>query len=81
MSLAYVDNGYNTDINNWNVDMWENGPIRRPYVNQRCIMTYTRCDPDTAEAVNKPAVVDDLGFSVSLAHPRDGARQAQHKLL
>ena len=62
VSLAYVDNGYNTDINNWNVDMWENGPIRRPYVNQRCIMTYTRCDPDTAEAVNKPAVVDDLGF-------------------
>ena len=62
VSLAYVDNGYNTDINNWNVDMWENGPIRRPYVNQRCIMSYTRCDPDTAEAVNKPAVVDDLGF-------------------
>ena len=28
VSLAYVDNGYNTDINNWNVDMWENGPIR-----------------------------------------------------
>lgn len=45
VSLAYVDNGYNTDINNWNVDMWENGPIRRPYVNQRCIMSYTRCDP------------------------------------
>ena len=62
VSLAYVDNGYNTDINNWNVDMWENGPIRRPYVNQRCIMSYTRCDPDTAEAVNKPAVVDDFRF-------------------
>ncbi|MEV3821852.1 hypothetical protein ACKKBJ_17910 [Aeromonas dhakensis] len=62
VSLAYVDNGYNTDINNWNVDMWEIGPIHRPYTNQRCIMTYTRCDPDTAEAVNKPAVVDDQGF-------------------
>ncbi|WP_447835616.1 hypothetical protein [Aeromonas salmonicida] len=62
VSLAYVDNGYNTDINNWNVDMWENGPIRRPYINQRCIMTYTRCDPNTAEAANKPTVVDDHGF-------------------
>lgn len=61
-SLAYVDNGYNTDINNWNVDMWETGPIHRPYINQRCIMTYARCDPETAEAVNKPAVVDDQGF-------------------
>lgn len=62
VSLAYVDNGYNTDINNWNVDMWEEGPINQPYINQRCIMSYARCDPNTAEAVNKPAVVDDKGF-------------------
>lgn len=62
VSLAYVDNGYNTDINNWNVDMWEEGPINQPYINQRCIMSYTRCDPNTAEAVNKPAVVDGKGF-------------------
>lgn len=61
-SLAYVDNGENRDVNNWNIDMWEEGPIHHPYINQRCIMTYARCDSNTAEAVNKPAVVDNKGF-------------------
>ncbi|WAF90762.1 hypothetical protein NRZ28_00360 [Aeromonas hydrophila] len=61
-SLAYVDNGANRSVTGDNVDMWEDGPISYPYVNQRCIRTYSGCDYETAEAINKPAVVNEYGF-------------------
>lgn len=62
VSLAYADNGYNYTVTNDNIDMWENGPIRYPYINQRCIKSWSGCDPQTAEAVNKPNVVNETGF-------------------
>lgn len=37
-SLAYVDNGNNTAVTGWHLDMWEKGPIASPYVNQRLPM-------------------------------------------
>jgi Mat/Ecp fimbriae adhesin len=61
-SLAYVDNGYNTAVTNRNIDMWENGPISRPYVNQRCLYNVAGCDAEASESINKPAVVDNKGF-------------------
>ncbi|MDM5060405.1 hypothetical protein [Aeromonas rivipollensis] len=62
VSLAYADNAHNYTVTNYNIDMWENGPIRHPYINQRCIKSWAGCDPQTAEAVNKPAVVNETGF-------------------
>lgn len=37
-------------------------PIHHPYVNQRCIKSWAGCDPQTAEAINKPAIVNETGF-------------------
>ena len=74
VSLAYVDNGYNTDINNWNVDMWENGPVKYPYINQRCIKSWAGCDPQTAEAMNKPASVNETGFFGLMLTSATGAK-------
>ncbi len=62
VSLAYADNGHNYSVTNYNIDMWENGPIRHPYINQRCIKSWSGCDPQTAEAINKPAEVNESGF-------------------
>ncbi|MFM5527995.1 hypothetical protein ACET7Z_20570 [Aeromonas veronii] len=62
VSLAYADNGYNTAVTNRNIDMWENGPISYPYLNQRCIYHVAGCDPEASEAISKPTVVDDKGF-------------------
>jgi len=62
VSLAYADNGHNYPVTNYNIDMWESGPIHHPYVNQRCIKSWAGCDPQTAEAINKPAIVNETGF-------------------
>ncbi|HDZ8847781.1 TPA: hypothetical protein RUW98_002990 [Aeromonas veronii] len=61
-SLAYVNNGTNPGVEGYNVDMWEDGPISYPYVNQRCRRQDRGCDSATAEAINKPAVVNEYGF-------------------
>ena len=62
VSLAYADNGHNYTVTNYNIDMWENGPVKYPYINQRCIKSWAGCDPQTAEAMNKPASVNETGF-------------------
>ncbi|WP_144135461.1 hypothetical protein [Shewanella algae] len=63
-SLAYVSFYTNyTDSPNYNFDMWEtDSPISSPYINQRCIYSYSRCDPETSGAIAQPILVDDKGF-------------------
>lgn len=55
-SLAYVSfYTHYTDSLNYNFDMWEtDSPISSPYINQRCIYSYSRCDPETSGAIAQP---------------------------
>ncbi|WP_159165064.1 MULTISPECIES: hypothetical protein [Aeromonas] len=48
-------------IHRYNLDMWDDGPIRFPYITQRCILGYADCDNES-HALNRPQVVDEKGF-------------------